>query len=114
MFPAGTECFFRLINVKYLKQSCPFLSGDCQIISFHCLWDLSRTSAFMHIYPCQMLVTQELYKYSLLLSLALHSSGCGIPGFFSLLFWAGAVVHDPYSIIGCAVEFSPCYGAVSE
>jgi len=31
--------------------------------------------------------------------------------FFSPLFWAGAV-HDPYSIIGCAIEFIPYYGAV--
>lgn len=74
MFPAGTECLFCLINVKYLKQSCLFLSGDCQIISFHWLWALARALAFVHIYPCQMLVTQELYEYSLLLLLALHSS----------------------------------------
>lgn len=74
MFPAGTECFFCLINVKYLKQSCLLFSGDCQIISSHWLWALARPSAFMHIYPCQMLVTEDLCKYSLLLSLALHRS----------------------------------------
>lgn len=38
------------------------------------VWALARPSAFMHIYPCQMLVTEDLCKYSLLLSLALHRS----------------------------------------
>lgn len=75
MFPAGTEYFFCLINVKYFKQSCLFLSGYCQVTSFHWVWALARAPAFMHTYPCQILVTQVQHKYPLLLLLALHSSG---------------------------------------